>query len=121
MVPITGGSRKEIRVAGIVTTASLQPAGERLVRLMQGMNFGRLEGLVVRGGEPVFDPPPRVIREFKPGSNSKRSEAQLSDFALRKELADLFEYFSRVQNVTIISIEIIHGLPFKVTVEEVVS
>jgi hypothetical protein len=118
MVPVAGGSRKEIRVATIVTTASLQPAGERLVRLMQGLNFGRLEGLAVRAGEPVFDPPPRVIREFKPGSNGKRSESQLSDFALRKELADLFDYFSRVQNVTILSIQVIHGLPFKVEVEE---
>ncbi len=98
--------------------SQLSEARQRLLESMQRITFGRLEGLAVRAGEPVFDPPPRVIREFKPGSNAKRSEANLSDFALRKELAELFDYFSRVQNVTILSIEVLHGLPFKVTVEE---
>lgn len=102
--------------------SQLSEARQRLLESMQRITFGRLEGLVVRAGEPVFDPPPRVVREFKPGSsNGNRPEAQLPDFRLRKELAELFDYFSRVQNVTILSIEILHGLPFRVTVEEGVA
>ena len=42
--------------------------GSRLMlELLQRLNFGRLEGLPVRGGEPVLVPPPRAIREYKFG------------------------------------------------------
>ena len=65
-------------MAAVVMAASLPPARRRLVTLMQALNFGRIEGLHVQGGEPDFTPLPRVIR----------------------------------------SIEVKHGLPFKMTVEE---
>lgn len=42
----------------VTTKASLTPARRRLLELMQEINFGRIEGLAVRGGEPVLDPPP---------------------------------------------------------------
>jgi hypothetical protein len=29
------------------------------------LNFGRIEGMRVKQGEPVWDPPPRVIREVR--------------------------------------------------------
>jgi len=31
---------------------------------MQEVNYGRIKGLQVRNGEPVFDPPPDVLRLF---------------------------------------------------------
>jgi len=103
----------------VANAASLPPARRRLVTLMQDVNFGRVEGLLVHGGEPVFNPPPRVLREFKPGGeNGCRPEAQLRDFELKKEVVALLQYFSQVQNATVHSIEIRHGLPLKATVEE---
>jgi hypothetical protein len=44
----------------VVTKAALTPARKRLIELMQEINYGRIESLMVRNGEPVFDPPPMV-------------------------------------------------------------
>jgi len=41
----------------VVIKAALSPARRRLVELMQEINYGRIERLEVRDGEPVFDPP----------------------------------------------------------------
>ena len=69
-------SWKEFRVVAVVTKADLSPARARLVVLMQGINFGYIEGLIVRAGAPVLNPPPRVVREVKfGGENGPRPEA----------------------------------------------
>jgi hypothetical protein len=47
---------------------------------MQRLNFGRIENLHVRGGEPVFDPAPRVSKKLKiGGENDPRPEAACED------------------------------------------
>ena len=99
--------------------AHLPAAGVRLVDLMQRISFGRIESLAVRDGQPVFDPPPRVIREVKfGGENGPRPEAAKPDFALKAQVRELFAQLVALGDVTIQSIEIKHGLPFKMTVEE---
>ena len=40
---------------------ALTPARRRLVEAMQEINYGRIDRFEVRAGEPVFDPPPRVV------------------------------------------------------------
>src|SRR5262245_12568756 len=55
--------------------ASLPPSRRELLRLMQKINFGRIEGLIVHDGNPVLIPPPAVIRELKfGGENGPRPE-----------------------------------------------
>ena len=55
----------------------------RLLELMQALNFGRIEQLSVAGGEPAFDPPPKVSRELRFGAeNGARPELSLDDFLL---------------------------------------
>jgi hypothetical protein len=89
---------------------------KRLLFYLQITNFGRIEGLVIRGGEPVFYPPPRIIRDYKPGGeNRSRPEAFLQDFNLKTELVELFNYFEQIQDMVIPNIEIKHGLPVKWT------
>ena len=39
-----------------VTFASLPPERQQLLKRMQQANFGRFESLVIRNGQPVFDP-----------------------------------------------------------------
>lgn len=105
-----------------VALASLPPAGQRLVRLMQQLNFGRIEGLVVRGGEPVFDPPPRVVREVKFGAeNGPRPEVAKADFALKAQVRELLAQLEAMGDGIVRCIEVKHGLPFKMTVEEVTA
>lgn len=109
-------------MVAIATKADLTPAGARLVKLMQGINFGCIEMLVVRDGEPVLNPPPRVIREVKfGGDNGRRLEASLSGFVLKKDVVELLSQITNLGNATIRSIEIKHGLPFKMTIEEGVT
>jgi hypothetical protein len=89
---------------------------------MQRVNFGRIEGLVIREGEPVLNNPvPRIILEVKfAGENGPRAEASLEDFALKSQVVDLLSYFERLQNVTIDVLTIKHGLPFSMQVEQMV-
>ena len=47
-----------------VTKASLTPSQQKFLTEMQRINYGRIEGLPVRRGEPVMDPPPRIFREI---------------------------------------------------------
>ena len=56
---------------------------QRLVRLFQSANFGRIEDLEIRSAEPVFSPAPRVLFSVDLGSDEgSRPEYDLGDFAL---------------------------------------
>ena len=86
---------------------------------MQEINFGRIEGLVIRNGEPVFEPAPRVIRYHKlGGENGPRRERELDDFVLKAKVTELFEQFEAIGNGKIVRIEIKYGIPFLMEVEE---
>jgi hypothetical protein len=113
--------RRERRsgMTGTVTLASLPPARERLVKLMQEVNFGRIEELAIRDKEPVFDPPPRIVREVKfCAENGPRPETTRQDFVLKAQVVDLFAQIETLGNGVIISLEVKHGLPFKMTIRE---
>ena len=91
----------------------------RLVELMQTINFGRIESLAVRGGDPVFDPKPRVVREIKfGGENGPRPETVTADFRLKAQVVDLFRELDHLRDGTVEVLEIKHGLPFRVFVAE---
>ena len=49
----------------MIHVTDLSPGQRRLLRLFQAINFGRIEELEVRGGEPQFSPLPRVFVELK--------------------------------------------------------
>ena len=71
--------------------SSLSPSKQKLITEMQRINFGRIFDLEVRDGQPVMDPPPRVVREIKfGGDNGPRPEATKADFTLKAQVRDLF-------------------------------
>ena len=71
--------------------SDLPQEGQSLIELMQSINYGRIEGLAVRRGQPVLAPPPRVVREIKfGGENGRRPEIAKSNFMLRGPVRDLF-------------------------------
>ncbi len=61
-VTVLEGARKTV---GPPRTCDLSPACRSLLELIRRLGFGRIEALAVRGGEPVLDPPPRVIRAIR--------------------------------------------------------
>ena len=102
------------------TKVSLSLARQKLLAEMQRVNYGRIEGLLVRHGEPVMDPPPRVIREIKfSGENGPRPEVDKADFTLKAQVRELFAHLEALGNGVIPCLEIQRGLPFRMIVEEV--
>jgi hypothetical protein len=90
-----------------------------LLELMQGINFGCIEDLVVLAGDPVLDPMPRVIREVKFGSeNGPRAELDADNFLLKTQVVELFTHFDRLGDGTVEILEIKHGLPFRMLIAE---
>ena len=86
---------------------------------MQRIGFGTIEQLVIRQGEPVLDPPPKVVRDVKFGAeNGPRPESDLNDFVIKAQVRDLFAQFDVMGNGTIRCLEVKHGLPFRMQVEE---
>ena len=104
-----------------VTKAALTPARRRLVELMQEINYGRLEGLEVRDWEPVFKPPPQVVRQIVFGKdNGPNAQRAAQGFALKKKMAELFEVFDRERSFLILELVIDNGLPVRMAVADVI-
>ena len=101
-----------------ISKSSLSDAQGRLVELLQNLNFGRVECLRVKAGEPTFDPAPRVLRKLKiGGDNSPRSETALPDFWLKQQTIEMLEAIAELGEGEVLSIEVKHGLPFSMEVE----
>jgi hypothetical protein len=104
----------------VQTKLSLSAPQQRLLETLQKTNYGRIEGLFVRNGQPIFDPPPRVVKDVKLGSadSGARSELESGDFALKREHVELFEQLRHFGNGTIECLVIKGGLPFLLTMEQ---
>lgn len=99
------------------TKRSLSPARQRLVELMQEINFGRIEAFDVCGGEPVLEPAPRVLRDFLLGkTNAAHQSRARDDFVLKDQVIELFVLFDRERSVTVESLVVNNGLPVRMTV-----
>jgi len=104
------------------TKSSLSEPQSRLVELLQNVNFGRIEGLHVRGGQPVFDPPPRVVQKLKMGGdNGPRPEASMHDFILKHQTIELLETIARIGDGQVLAIEVKNGLAFSIEIERLVE
>ena len=91
---------------------------QRLVRLFQSINFGRIEDLEVRSGEPVFSPAPRVLFSVDLGSDEgARAEYDLGDFALPKETVRLMDHVSELGHGTVALIDVRAGLPRRLVID----
>ena len=102
----------------IMRFSHLSAPRQALVRLFQSVNFGYLEGLDVRGNEPVFNPAPAVFVEVKLDSESEpRPETNLTDFELRSEVIRLMEQFEELGNGSIERIDVRYGVPRRAVIE----
>jgi len=103
----------------LLKKSDLSREGQTLVEQMQRINFGRIEHLPIRGGQPVWADQSRVIRKVKlGGENSPRTESGYGEFELKRQVVDLFDQLERIGDGLIHSLEIKHGLPFAMDIEE---
>ena len=106
----------------LTTKSSLSASHRRLIELMQRLNFGRIEDLTVRRGEPVFDPSPKLIQRVKiGGENGPRPELTSDDFLLKKQTIELLAAISDLGDGLIRSVDVRYGLPFAAEIELVAT
>lgn len=96
----------------------LEPS-QWLIKQCQRLNFGRITFYVLRG-EPDPARPWRTRRTVKlaGGENGPRPEADLADFELCREQTALLDALSCVGDGSCVTIEVKHGLPFIVEIEQ---
>ena len=98
--------------------SQISSARQALVRLCQSLNFGRVERLIVRAGEPFYSPPPLLRAEIKLDSDEPaRPELELADFDLRDEIRRLLARLDELQEGTIERIDVRAGIPQRVVIE----
>jgi hypothetical protein len=101
-----------------ISKSSLSARQIRLVDLCHQHPHCRLEQLHVKGGEPLFTPPPTIIQKLKMGGdNGPRPESTLPDFWLKRQMIELLEIIAELGEGEIRRIEIAHGLPLVVELE----
>jgi hypothetical protein len=98
-----------------IAKGSLRPNCRRLVELMRQLHFGQIVGLRIDEGDPVYDPPPRLVYDKKLGSEpAPRPVSGREDFLLKQQVVELFALFDQLRNGMIDVIEVKNGLPFRV-------
>jgi len=111
-----GGGRKK---TPNVSKQDLSSCRASLLTLMQSINFGWIERLPIRHGEPILSPRPTVVREHRfGGENGPRPELGVSNFSVKSEIIELLAFFDELQNGVIDVLQVKHGLPFRMTVAE---
>lgn len=94
---------------------------QQLIDVMQQTNYGRIEGLKVHDGEPVFYPFPNVVQHVMFGKKNGPNELRGSDFVLKQKVAEMFEMFDRKSTFCIQELYIENGLPVKMTIKNLVQ
>ena len=81
-------------------------------------NFGYIEDLDIRGGEPVLAPAPNVVIEVKLDTDDNgRSESTLADYELRSEVVRLMGQLDIVRDGWIQRIDVRFGVPRRALIE----
>lgn len=101
-----------------VRKSSLSSPRRRLVELMQGVRYGRIEGLAVVEGEPVLALPHRVVRKTKLSTGGGEAPPRPTAEVLKAPVVRLLEEFDSLGDGTVESIEIQDGLPVHMTVAQ---
>src|SRR5260370_1299419 len=100
-----------------MTKRSLTAEQSRLLEMIEGLGFGRIEQLSIQDGAPRYERPPRIIEEIKLGSGvPQRYDNSNADQMLKKEFACLFDHLARLRDGAV-DIEVRHALPFRLVLE----
>jgi hypothetical protein len=99
--------------------SQLSPARQALVRALQIVNFGELQNLHVRNGEPMFDNSALVVLDAKLDKDEgPRPEIALPDFALNAEVSRLMARLDELRNGTIQRLEVRAGIPRRLVLQK---
>jgi hypothetical protein len=92
--------------------SELSSARRKLVALLQGIDHGRIEGLIIRDGEPRFEAFPGIVRTFTFGRPPDRAlKVRPASFEPKRALKELFAQFDRLRTGVITRLDVKDGLP----------
>ena len=98
--------------------SQLSPARQELVRILQAVNFGELQGIHVQDADPIFDGTSVVILDAKLDKEEvPRPELDLADFALCSEVLRLMSRLDELKNGTMQRLEVRAGIPRRLVFE----
>ena len=103
------------------STRDLSPSERDVVTLLQQLGFGHLESIRIRAGAVVLEPWPTVVKVLKFGAAESQPPRASADFELKKSMSDLFDFIRGVDDGEIRRLEVRHGLPFSMEVEDRIS
>jgi hypothetical protein len=83
---------------------------------MQTLGFGRIEGLIVQGGQPVFKPMPRIMQEVRLGP-AERLPRPGDDFVLKDQVHQFLARLEQIGDGRLEWLDVAHGLPFRFVME----
>lgn len=104
------------RPAQAAPTPRLTSAERELLDLVERVGFGRIESLIVRNGQPVLEPRPRIVRERLLGARDEGAPDDKARARHKPHVRELLAELDRIGDGVIASLEIRHGLPFRITV-----
>ena len=89
------------------------------IRKCQRTGFGKIIGLTVRDGEPVFTQQTEVLMDLKlDGDEDPRPELNITDYVLCAEIVRLFSKLDAIRNGVIEHIEVRAGIPRRIVVRD---
>jgi hypothetical protein len=82
------------------------------VEIMRELQFGRIENMSIRAGQPVLDHDLKVVRVACLSGESSGTKPPAGDeFELKRVVCDLFDELARLGHGTVVKLEFKRGLP----------
>ena len=100
-----------------ISTQDLLASERRFLDAVRHLRFGRFEFLQIREGELGLDPWPTTVRDVKFAAQENQPHTATTEFALKEQVVELFEYIRSVDAGEIRTLEIRQGLPFSMEIE----
>ncbi len=101
-------------------THPMPEAERQLVQLCEQIGFGRIDGLAISDGRPCFTPAPTIVTEVKLGAD-QQMRRRPSGASLHPSVKDLLRTIALVGSGSIRSLEVRHGLPFRIELDGVLA
>ena len=93
-------------------SSELSPQQRSLLEIMRENQFGRVENMSIRAGQPVVDRDLKVVRVASLGGESDGIKLPGTDeFELKRAVCDLFDELTRLGDGTVVRLEFKRGLP----------
>jgi hypothetical protein len=100
-----------------MTKSSLNPDQRRTVEIIEALDFGVIERLLIRGGLPCYEKEPRIVQKIKLAPEPERQlDRRNADLSLNKAFENLFDQLGRLRD-GFVDVEVQHSRPFRLVLE----